>query len=695
MKYFSRKTRHLRQNFLFGFLAIGLFLALPALTLAAPGDLDLSFGNGGKVIGGGATAGGMAIQSDGKIVVVGEGSAGNGTWDFAVVRRNTDGSLDTSFGGTGIVITPVGNSQDRAESVAIQADGKIVAAGYSYNDGIGISFGVVRYNPNGSLDTSFNGTGKVITSFGSSIANDLAIQADGKIVVAGSSGNNSFAIVRYNADGSLDTTFNGTGKVITPGGGASSVAIQADGKIIAAGSSPFTLVRYNTDGTLDTSFNGTGKVITSVGNAGSGAEELTIQPDGKIVAAGNAVGANNDFAFVRYNPNGSLDTSFGGTGKIIIPIGNSFDYAYSAAIQADGKIVAAGSSSNNLGSDFAVVRLNPNGSLDTTFNGTGKVTTAFGGQDFAVATAIQADGKIVVAGAIDYGSDFYQFALVRYQGGSNSNIRTRFDFDGDGRADISVFRPSDGTWYLLQSQAGFSVTQFGSPEDKAVAADYDGDGKTDIGVFRPSNGTWYLLRSQQGSTATQFGQAGDVPVPADYDNDGRADIAVFRPSNGTWYLLGSTAGFSAVQFGQQGDVPVAGDFDADGRADQVVFRPSNGTWYLQQSQAGYTAVQFGMNGDVPTAGDFDADGRHDIAVFRPSNGTWYRLNSSNNQVVAVQFGSAEDLPAPADFDGDGRTDIAVFRPSNGSWYLLQSQSGFSAVQFGASGDRPAPSAQQP
>jgi uncharacterized delta-60 repeat protein len=683
-----------------------LVLFLSADFYAAPGDLDPTFGNGGIVI----TPTGnmidldypraMTIQSDGKIIVVGEGSFGTFNWDFAVVRYNTNGTLDTTFGGSGIVITQLTVNYDGAFSVAIQADGKIVVAG-SHSNCFCInnsSFAVVRYNPNGTLDTSFNGTGKVITQVNSSwgYAKSVAIQADGKIVVAGNSGNYNFAIVRYNVDGSLDTTFNGTGKVITPGGsGANSVAIQADGKIIAAGSSPFTLVRYNTDGTLDTSFNGTGKVITSVGNAGSGAEELAIQPDGKIVAAGYAVGANNDFAFVRYNPNGSLDTSFGGTGKIIIPIGNSFDYAYSVAIQADGKIVAAGSSSNNSGSDFAVVRLNPNGSLDTTFNGTGKVTTAFGGQDFAVATAIQADGKIVVAGGIDYFSDFYTFAVVRYQGGSNSSIRTRFDFDGDGRADVSVFRPTDRVWYLNQSTNGLSATQFGLSTDKPVAADYDGDGKTDIGVFRPSNGTWYLLRSQQGSTATQFGQAGDVPVPADYDNDGRADIAVFRPSNGTWYLLGSTAGFSAVQFGQQGDVPVAGDFDADGRADQVVFRPSNGTWYLQQSQAGYTAVQFGMNGDVPTAGDFDADGRHDIAVFRPSNGTWYRLNSSNNQVVAVQFGSAEDLPAPADFDGDGRTDIAVFRPSNGSWYLLQSQSGFSAVQFGASGDRPAPSAQQP
>jgi len=345
MKYFRRRTQYLRQNFLFGFLAVGLFLALPALTLAAPGDLDTTFGNGGIVITRDNNipqldyALGMAIQSDGKIVVVGEGSLGTFNWDFAVVRYNTDGSLDSSFGGTGIVITQLSIDYDGASSVAIQADGKIVVAGSRYNCFcIDSSFAVVRYNPNGSLDTTFNGTGKVITSVNSSrdYAESVAIQADGKIVVAGRSGNNSSAIVRYNPNGSLDTTFNGTGKVITPGGGASSVAIQTDGKIIAAGGN--ALVRYNTDGTLDTSFGGTGKVIIPVGS-----NSVAIQTDGKIVAAGYI---NSSFAVVRLNPNGSLDSSFGDTGKIIISVGNFGSSADSVAIQTDGKIVVAGIASS-------------------------------------------------------------------------------------------------------------------------------------------------------------------------------------------------------------------------------------------------------------------------------------------------------------------------------------------------------------
>jgi uncharacterized delta-60 repeat protein len=423
MKYFRCRTQHLRQNFLFGFLAVGLFLVLPALTLAAPGDLDPTFGSGGIVITRDSDipqldySYAMAIQSDGKIVVVGEGSAGTFNWDFAVVRYNPDGSLDRSFGGIGIVITQLTYNYDGAHAVAVQADGKIVVAGSRYDGTGGSSFAVVRYHPNGSLDTSFNGTGIVITSVNGS-PSSVAIQADGKIVVAGGSRNGSisdFALVRYNPDGSLDPAFNGTGKVITQAGsGAVSVAVQGDGKIIAVGGS--TVVRYNTDGSLDTTFNGTGKVITAAG----GANSIAIQSDGKIVTAGSSHnGIHQDFAVVRYHPNGSLDSSFGGTGKILIPVGNSDSGADSVVIQTNGKIVVAGiATSNNVVNDFAVVRLNQNGSQDNTFNSSGKVITPVtAGNDIVTGAAIQADGKIVVAGMSDeFLSDFYDFVVVRYQG---------------------------------------------------------------------------------------------------------------------------------------------------------------------------------------------------------------------------------------------------------------------------------------
>jgi len=416
-------------------LAISLFFALSTSISAAPGDLDQTFGSGGIVITRGSnfntvdTAVGMAIQPDGKIVVVGDGTLGVTTWDFAVVRYNPDGSLDTSFGGTGIVHTPVGNSHDQATSVAIQADGKIVVAGIICNgvgncSGLGTSIAVVRYNPNGSLDISFNGTGIVVTSVGGSRdgAFSLAIQTDGEIVVAGTSfhnPNSDIAIVRYNPNGSLDTTFGGIGKIIIPngnnGGNTPSMQIQADGKVVVVGSSyngseyDFRLFRYQTDGSPDTSFNGTGNVITSA----VAATGLAIQPDGKMVVVGSSSDSNvsSGFAVVRYNPNGSLDTSFGGTGKISVPIDGS---AASVGIQANGKIVVV-CNGNNPVTGFAVFRLNPNGSLDTTFNGTGKVTTRL--QGYVIALAIQADGKIVVAGGTDdqlY--DFYDFVVVRYQG---------------------------------------------------------------------------------------------------------------------------------------------------------------------------------------------------------------------------------------------------------------------------------------
>jgi hypothetical protein len=269
---------------------------------------------------------------------------------------------------------------------------------------------------------------------------------------------------------------------------------------------------------------------------------------------------------------------------------------------------------------------------------------------------------------------------------------TDFDYDGDGKADFSVFRPSVATWFSnSSSNNAFNSTTFGLSSDVIAPADFDGDGKTDISVFRPSTGEWFRLNSSNGVfTAVTFGSNGDIPVAADYDGDNKADVAVFRPSNGAWYRLNSAdSSFTAVSFGSNGDRPAIGDFDGDNKADISVFRPSTGDWYrLNSSNSAFVATNFGLGSDLIVPADYDGDNKTDIAVYR--SGNWYRLNSSDGAFVAVNFGSSGDVPAPADFDGDGKTDISVFRPSEGVWYQLRSTNGFSAFAFGSNGDIPTP-----
>ncbi len=279
------------------------------------------------------------------------------------------------------------------------------------------------------------------------------------------------------------------------------------------------------------------------------------------------------------------------------------------------------------------------------------------------------------------------------------NLNKLADFDGDGQADVSVFRPSDGVWYLQRSSAGFTSIQFGLSTDRIVPGDYDGDGKTDVAVWRPSNGSWYSLDSSNGALRyAVFGQNGDLPTPGDYDGDGKSDISVYRPANNNFYLLYSSDGsFHFQQWGAGGDQPVVGDYDGDGKSDFAIFRPSVGIFYILQSSNGVVrGQQFGQSGDKPLAGDFDGDGKTDIAVFRPSTGAWYSLNSSDNSVRGLGWGTNGDIAAAADYDGDGKWDVAVFRPATGTFYILQSTTNaLRAAQFGTNGDVPVPSAYVP
>ncbi|RKT06111.1 putative repeat protein (TIGR01451 family)/uncharacterized delta-60 repeat protein [Streptomyces sp. 3211.6] len=410
---------------------LALVLTLPATALGAPGDLDPAFDGDGKVVtdfGGGGydESRGMVIQADGKIVTVGTTvPAAGGASDFALARYNPDGSLDPTFNGDGDndgkIQTDLRGGDDVADAVAVQPDGKLVVAGYSADPDVTGSFTVARFNPDGSLDTSFDGDGFTFTDFGTTGPQEafgIAIQPGGAIVAAGESGTD-VALARYNpADGSLDTTFDGDGKVTTgfAGGSASAydVTLQSDNKIVIAGrsgynypsnDSDFALARYNPDGSLDTAFDGDGRVTTGF-TGPDVASGVKVQPDGKIVTAGRAA---FDFALARYNPDGSLDTAFDGDGKVTTDFGaNTLDGAADLALQPDGKIVAAGISQ----ADFGVARYTTNGTLDTGFGTGGKVHTdvSSGYFDTANAVALQADGKIVVSG--NTGDDR---GLVRYQ----------------------------------------------------------------------------------------------------------------------------------------------------------------------------------------------------------------------------------------------------------------------------------------
>jgi subtilisin-like proprotein convertase family protein len=282
--------------------------------------------------------------------------------------------------------------------------------------------------------------------------------------------------------------------------------------------------------------------------------------------------------------------------------------------------------------------------------------------------------------------------------GPGGTPESRADFDGDGKTDLSVFRPSEGNWYLNGSTDGFSVLNWGLSDDTLVPGDYDNDGKADTAVYRPdanpANADYYVLNSNGFVfSGVSWGIPGDIAVNGDYDGDGKTDFAVFRPSSGVWYILNSIAGANTVEpFGLTDDVPLAIDNDGDGRTNLAVFRPSNNTWYIAKPTGtpatNFDAYPFGTTGDLPVQADYDGDDKEDVAMFRPSNGTWYIRQSSNGMTSIKPFGQDGDIPVPGDYDGDGTDDVGVYR--NGTWYVDRSTDGLLFENFGLSTDIPIP-----
>jgi uncharacterized delta-60 repeat protein len=396
------------------------------------GSLQTSFGTGGKVStdieAGHDYPHAMVVQDDGRLVVVGESVVGS-YFEFAIVRYNTNGTLDNSFNGNGKLTLDLGTGNSVVEAVAIQDDGKIVVAGTAYN-GSNEDFAIARFNADGTLDNTFDLDGTLTMAFGTGndVVYDIAIQTDGKILVAGYTvigSTQDFALVRFNADGSLDTSFDTDGKATTDFSSRSDIiydmTLQPDGKImvvgVSAGSFGFgeiVFARYNTNGSQDFSFGSGGKATLFLGG-GMSINSLALQADGKIVGVGsNNNGSNYDFLLVRFTAAGVLDNSFSDDGIVFTPVGPANDFAHTAQLQSDGKIVVAGSAFNVSNLDFALVRYNADGTPDNTFNGNGKAFIDFGGDDNSVAMALKGT-TIYSAGYTFPGGSYGEFALAATQ----------------------------------------------------------------------------------------------------------------------------------------------------------------------------------------------------------------------------------------------------------------------------------------
>ncbi len=665
MKNFTSRTP--RSSALKVFL-LAVFCLTASTNASATAAIDATFGTNGRVtisLGESQYVSGFALQNDDKIVAIGniQGNAGR---DGVVVRYNANGTLDANFGNDGKVVLPITSGDDLFYGTAVQTDGKIVVVG-SVSPVAGSTvtdFLILRLNPNGSLDGGF-GNGGIVTvnQSGQDSLRAVKIQPDGKIVAVGGTSDEGGrgAIIRLNPNGSFDTSFSGgivfinrsypTNELFT------SVDVYLNGRVLAGG-------QFNNGndpssrGGMVTLLETNGAIVQKFGNSGFLQTDLpfyTLRTFVKILPNGNFVAGSwnpsrytNDGVYISEIARREVeDIGFLSNGNFVVLSQTSPYLNVNGILVLNKNFRRVGNDEKDLGiSEFSgtAVKVQSNDKIlilkDNTLLRLHGVTS--NGTRIANFEDEFYDRKTDFAVYRPSNRTFYSllsFGLVRtYQavGNPTQSIPER---------SISYWQaePQNGAPGYFRYAGGSTSFQWGASGDIPVGGDYDGDNFTDYAVFRPSNGVWYVAQSSDNQfRAFAFGQAGDKLVPADYDNDGITDFAVFRPSNGAWYVSRSSdGGFVGVQFGQNGDVPITGDFDGDGRADFTVFRPSNGVWYSLKSREGFSAVAFGTATDIPVPGDYDGDGRHDQAVFRA--GIWYILGSRDG-FRAVQWGLPDDVP---------------------------------------------------
>jgi uncharacterized delta-60 repeat protein len=632
-------------------LAVATLTAALAATVAttgswaAPGGLDPSFGSGGTVTTPGmGSASALVRQPDGKLVTAGTRSSG-GSWHFALARYDAGGALDPGFGSSGIVTTPIG-PRSQANALVLQPDGKLVASGLGAMnvDGSNGVLTMARYNPDGTLDGTFGTNGIAKTSLASnSVNSDLLLQPDGRLVVVGTTrldGTDRSALARYDRNGLLDPSFGSGGTVTTLAGFAvyaTAGALQADGKLIAVGSAQhanggFGITRYNHDGSLDTTFGSGGTVTTRIGSVNSAwANDVIIEPDGKLLVGGKAERTDptagpsryGSYAVARYNPDGSLDTSFGSSGIATTPIGS---YAEVGALvqEEDGRLILVGTATgltpgNPNGNQFAMVRYNPDGTLDTTFGTAGIVTTLLGVGNSAYTAVLQPDRKLVVGGGGggDQTGKGGGAVLARYALDVTTTPTTTTTTTAPPSNPVPVIK--SGYWLLTSDS---QVYGFGD------ASDLGGTTRPDAVHIEPSpTGGGYWILSADG-TVTPHGDAEDfgrATVPA-----GEHAVSLSATPGGNGYWIFTDKGRAITM----GDAQFFGDMSGtrlNGAVLGSVATPSgNGYWMVASDGGIFTfgdAKFHGSTGDVKL-------NQPVMAMAPAANGSGYWLVASDGGVFA-------------------------------------------------------------